>query len=212
MSIQEAYTNWSATYDEDHNLTRDLDGTVTWTTLENRTFRSVLELGCGTGKNTELLARVGQTVHALDFSEGMLARAREKVRSANVTFAVADLTRPWPRPDLSADLIVCNLVLEHVWNLGFIFTEAACVLMEGGFFFLCELHPFRQYQGTNANFRRGRETTEIPAFIHHLSDFTGAAEEHGFVLQSFREWWHEEDRNKPPRLASFLFEKRRERE
>ncbi|MEH1985744.1 MULTISPECIES: hypothetical protein [unclassified Nostoc] len=33
MSIQAAYDNWSATYDADENLTRDLDRIVTRETL-----------------------------------------------------------------------------------------------------------------------------------------------------------------------------------
>jgi malonyl-CoA O-methyltransferase len=207
MKIQDAYTNWSTTYDADRNLTRDLDETATRQTLEVGRFRSILELGCGTGKNTIFLARIGGTVHAVDFSEGMLARAEEKVRRGNVTFAVADLTKTWDYPDRGADLVVCNLVLEHIPDLDFIFAEVARVLTDGGRFFLCELHPCRQYGGTKANFSHDEETTEIAAFVHHLSDFTGAAEAHGLVLKSLREWWHDEDANKPPRLVSFLFEK-----
>ncbi|MBC8136360.1 MAG: class I SAM-dependent methyltransferase [Fibrella sp.] len=212
MSIQQAYTDWSATYDDDRNLTRDLDRIVTRKTLADHRYRSILELGCGTGKNTAFLAQVGQVVHALDFSEGMIARAKEKVASGNVTFAVADLTQRWHREDDTADLVVCNLVLEHVPNLPFIFAEVARVLTPGGQFFLCELHPFRQYGGTKANFQRGGEVTEIPAFIHHLSDFTDAAAEHGLMLKILKEWWHEEDQNKPPRLVSFQFEKPKGRE
>ncbi len=72
---------------------------------------------------------------------------------------------------------------------------------------MSELHPFRQYQGTQANFRNEHETVEIDAFVHHLSDFTEAARKNGLSLKSMKEWWHEEDLNKPPRLVSFLFEK-----
>jgi malonyl-CoA O-methyltransferase len=82
-------------------------------------------------------------------------------------------------------------------------------LVDAGRFFSCELHPFRQYQGTQARFQRGAETVEIPAFVHHLSEFTDAAARHGLSLKSFKEWWHEEDtRDKLPRLVSFMFEKR----
>ncbi|MBC7807938.1 MAG: methyltransferase domain-containing protein [Akkermansiaceae bacterium] len=207
MKIQDAYTNWSATYDADRNLTRDLDEIATRQTLESGRFRSILELGCGTGKNTMFLAQIGETVHAVDFSKGMLARAEQKVRFENVTFAVADLTKKWEYPDGSADLVVCNLVLEHIQDLDFIFAEVERVLTAGGRFFLCELHPFRQYGGTKANFQRGDETTEIAAFTHHLSDFTDAADEQSLALRSLKEWWHEEDKREIPRLVSFLFEK-----
>jgi ubiquinone/menaquinone biosynthesis C-methylase UbiE len=52
MNVQEAYNHWSATYDTDTNLTRDLDRLVTTNTLSNLKFKSAIELGCGTGKNT----------------------------------------------------------------------------------------------------------------------------------------------------------------
>jgi len=207
MTIESAYTDWSATYDQDRNLTRDLDQIVARQMLEHVRCRSILEIGCGTGKNTALLAAIGDHVRAFDFSSGMIAQAKEKIRAENVTFAVADITNPWPCEDRCADLIACNLVLEHVENLSFIFAESFRTLMHGGRFFVSELHPFRQYQGTKANFQRDEERTEIPAFVHHLSDFTDAAAAVGLTLRNFKEWWHEEDRNKPPRLVSFVFEK-----
>ena len=207
MSIRKAYTHWASTYDSDRNLTRDLDQVVTRNTLAGQRYTYILEIGCGTGKNTALLAQIGQHVRALDFSEGMLDRAKKKLQMDNVTFAVADITKQWPCKDQSADLIVCNLVLEHIENLSFIFAEAVRVLVKGGNFFVCELHPFRQYQGTKANFQQEQETTEVQAFVHHISDFIDAARGHGLLLKNFKEWWHEEDQNKPPRLASFMFEK-----
>ena len=205
--IQRAYCQWSETYDSDRNRTRDLDQMVTRETLARLHFKSIVELGCGTGKNTALCAQIGDLVCALDFSEGMIARAKEKVPSGNVTFALTDLIQPWPREDRSADLVVCNLVLEHIQDISFTFSEASRVLVEGGRFFISELHPFRQYQGTQANFRRDQETIGIQAFVHNISDFTGAAENNGFALKQIKEWWHEEDGGKPPRLVSFMFEK-----
>lgn len=207
MNIQDAYTDWAATYDEDRNRTRDLDQQVTQATLGHQHFGAIVEIGCGTGKNTALLAQLGDRVRALDFSTGMLARARAKVQAANVTFAEADLTQPWPVADSSADLVVCNLVLEHIEDLHFILAEAGRVLTPGGRFFICELHPFRQYAGTVANFQRAAGAVQIDAYVHHISDFLAAAAASGFALASLREWWHAEDEGKPPRLVSFVFEK-----
>ena len=207
MSIQNAYNEWSETYDTDQNLTRDLDQKVTRETLANLRFDSILEIGCGTGKNTAFLVEVGGRVHALDFSEGMIEKAREKVETENVTFSVADLTQPWPCEEQAYNLIVCNLVLEHIEDLSFIFSEACRVLEEKGKFLINELHPFRQYEGKKARFDTGEQITEIPAFVHHISDFLNAASNSGLTLVKLNEWWHEQDQGKPPRIVSFLFEK-----
>jgi len=205
MSISEAYTKWSATYDSERNLTRDLDGTITRQLLRGKQYRTILEAGCGTGKNTGYYASISQHVHALDFSKGMLTEAREKVQQHNVTFTTADLTGTWPIPDQAVDLVVCNLVLEHIKDLAFIFSEAARVLVEGSEFFICELHPFRQYMGKQAIFEHGDEAITIDAYVHHLSDFLHAAQSANLTLTHLNEWWHQEDAGKPPRLVSFLF-------
>jgi malonyl-CoA O-methyltransferase len=207
MKIQDAYTRWSATYDSDRNLTRDLDRRVTESTLGDRNYQNILELGCGTGKNTALLDLIGRKILALDFSPGMLQRAKSKIPTGHVFFVRADLTKPWPAQTGAFELVVCNLVLEHIEDLAPVFYQASQSLTVGGEFFVSELHPFRQYQGTQANFRNEQETVAIEAFVHHLSDFTEVARQHGLSLKMMKEWWHEEDLNKLPRLVSFLFEK-----
>jgi len=207
MNIQKAYDEWSATYDSDENLTRDLAQKVIREELANLHFISILEMGCGTGKNTSFLAQIGASVHAIDFSEGMIEKAKKKVQAENVRFSVADLTQKWPCENRSYDLIVCNLVLEHIEDLSFIFSEAFGVLEEEGRFLVNELHPFRQYEGKKARFGKGEEVTEIPAFVHHISDFLNAALNNELTLVKLNEWWHEDDQSKPPRLISFLFEK-----
>jgi ubiquinone/menaquinone biosynthesis C-methylase UbiE len=207
MRIHDAYNVWSNTYDLDRNLTRDLDQMVTKLTLANLHFHTILEIGCGTGKNTSLLAQISERVWALDLSVGMLQQAKTKLDPNHVLFAVADVTKPWPCKAESIELIVCNLVLEHIQELSVIFAEAHRALLPGGHFFLSELHPFRQYQGTQANFRREQQTIEIQAFVHHLSDFTDVAARFGLALEGFKEWWHETDKDKPPRLVSFMFQK-----
>lgn len=207
MNIQKAYNEWSLSYDSDENLTRDLDQQVLREALANLHFTSILEIGCGTGKNTSFLSQIGEHVHALDFSEGMIAKARAKVRIVNVRFSIADLTKKWPCENRAYDLIVCSLVLEHIEDLSFIFSEAFRVLQEQGQFLVNELHPFRQYEGKKARFNRGEAVTEIPAFVHHISDFTNAASHNGLRLVTLNECWHAADQNKLPRIISFLFEK-----
>jgi len=208
VNIQDAYDGWSNIYDTNMNLTRDLDSTLTRNLLAGRRFDSILELGCGTGKNTAFFAGIGLRVHALDFSDGMIQKAKEKVRTGNVRFERTDLTKPWPCEENVHDLISCNLVLEHIEDLSHIFAEATRTLKTNGQFLINELHPFRQYRGTKARFERGSETVEVEAFVHHISDFIRAAESSGLTLVRLDEYWHEEDGGKPPRIISFIFDKR----
>jgi malonyl-CoA O-methyltransferase len=208
MSIQNAYNEWSDIYDSNENLTRDLDQTLTRNMFAGQRFNSILETGCGTGKNTAFLVEIGTRVHALDFSQGMIEKAKEKVKAKNLHFSMADLTKRWPSEDADYDLITCNLVLEHIQDLTHIFSEAARTLQAGGKFFINELHPFKQYRGTKARFEKGNEIIEVDAFVHHISDFTNEAASHNFALLKFGEYWHAADANKPPRIVSFLFEKK----
>jgi malonyl-CoA O-methyltransferase len=67
--VRDAYNSWAATYDIDRNLTRDLDAQITREVLAGSRYSLILEIGCGTGKNTQLLAEIGENVTALDFSE-----------------------------------------------------------------------------------------------------------------------------------------------
>jgi malonyl-CoA O-methyltransferase len=205
METRQAYAEWASTYDSDRNRTRDLDEMVTRKILAGQHFKSILEIGCGTGKNTSLFAQVGEQVQALDFSEEMIAQARAKSSAANVEFTVADITQRWPVDDGSIDLISCNLVLEHIADLSHVFAEAVRVLANNGRFFISELHPFRQYQGTVATFTRADALIKIPAFVHHISDFLNAANANRLTLTQLNEWWHEEDDGKPPRLSTFMF-------
>lgn len=208
MSIQDAYDRWSATYTQDRNLTRDLDYSVTQQILTGLPGRAALEIGCGAGKNTTWLAQTGWRVLALDFSIGMLQQARRKLSPSAVAFVAADITRPWPCGAQTVDLVSANLMLEHTPDLVFIFAQARRSLRLGGHFFISELHPERQYLGVKARFRQGDDVIEIPAFVHHLSDYLTAASAHGFTVVSQNAWRHAEDVAALPRLASFLFEKR----
>jgi len=207
MNIQDAYDEWSDIYDTNVNRTRDLDAERMHLLLKGQRFPSIVELGCGTGKNTEFLTTLGDSVLALDFSEKMLAKARQKVTASHVRFEQADITQPWNCPADTVDLITCNLVLEHIKDLNHIFTQAARTLHSGGWFLINELHPFKQYGGTKARFERGENIIEVDVFIHHISEFIYAAEKNGLKLLKFDEVWHEDDEDKPPRLVSFIFEK-----
>lgn len=208
MSIQASYDRWASDYDAVRNFTGELDERLTEDSKPFFQNKSVVELGCGTGKNTLIICPWAKSIHAIDFSEKIIEIAKKKVSSfKNVQFFVSDLNEKWPIKNGTADIILCSLVLEHIENLRFIFSEAARILNEKGLFWIRELHPFRHYIGSRAYFHQKGEKVEIKAFTHHISDFVEAGKCANFQLKELKEYWHEEEKSKFPRLISFLFKR-----
>ena len=208
MSIEKFYNSWSASYDADRNLTRDLAGTVLRELLADKRFNTIVETGCGTGGNTIFLASLCSSLIALDFSEGMLSVAQAKASTdelaSRITFVQSDLTTPWPVQSGSADCVVCTLVLEHIDELVPVFREAWRVLNRGGAFLVSELHPERQLLGGKATFQSEGRQIEIPAFNHSEQQFTEAACSAGFSEFTIRSHRHPADGDKSPRIFSMF--------
>ena len=212
--IAAAYNEWAETYDTDHNRTRDLAGQVLREADLNFAGRTVIEVGCGTGRNTEWLVQSAPglaEIVGLDFSEEMLARARERVRDPRVRFIQHDVRARWPVANASADLVVAMLILEHVEILEPFFNESARTLNAGAELFICELHPMRQLLGGQAQFTSTQtgEHRRVPAVLHNTSDYLNAALSSGFELMKMGEWRDADALAKDlPRLVSLRFRRR----
>ncbi len=210
-SVSHLYDAWSETYDEDANRTRDLAGRALRAASLRGLSGDVVELGCGTGENTVWLTERARSLVAVDFSEGMLRKAREKVGAAHVVFLAHDLLRPLPLPEGSADLVAIVLVLEHLPAVAPVLTEAARVLRPGGELFICEYHPFRQLTGGQARFHRpgSEQPVKIPAYLHMLSEFVSAGIEAGLTLDRLAERFDAEppEEGTLPRVLALTFRK-----
>ena len=213
--IAAAYDEWAETYDSVQNRTRDLAAVALRQADLNLADRSIVEIGCGTGRNTEWLLERAAGIVVMDFSEAMLARARGRVNDPRVRFIQHDVRTTWPLPDHSADLVIAMLILEHVEILEPVFAEAARVLRAGSEFFVCELHPERQLLGNQARFTdvKTGEQTLIPAFLHLIEHYLQAAAAAGFEVVKLGEWRDEEADSPeeiPPRVLSIHFRLRRD--
>jgi ubiquinone/menaquinone biosynthesis C-methylase UbiE len=209
--IAAAYNDWAETYDIVQNPTRDLAAQALRQSGLNLAGRTIVEVGCGTGRNTEWLARpdAGATaIVSLDFSEGMLKRARERVRDPRVRFVQQDVRDTWSLRNATADIVIIMLVLEHIEHLEPIFAEAARTLKTGGEVVIFELHPARQLMGKQARFTNTRtgENTRVTAFLHQTADYHNAAFFSGFELVREVDWNDSEAQvDTPPRLLSLQF-------
>lgn len=86
--------------------------------LNDRAPRRVLDLGCGPGHTTRLLARMfpGATVCGLEQSEAFLAEAR-RTATSETSFEHADVSL-MPLPGAPADLVYARFVLSHLRERG----------------------------------------------------------------------------------------------
>jgi ubiquinone/menaquinone biosynthesis C-methylase UbiE len=213
-SVASAYDRWASTYDTDINRTRDLDASVVRRSAPKVDGRDVLELGPGTGKNTTWIAQRARSVVGLDASAGMLAIAQARVVADGVAdrvhFVRHDITAAWLIASASIDVVIGDLVLEHVEDVGHVFAEAARVLRPAGNVFICELHPIRQFLGGRAHFvdAASGEVVDVPVFRHTVGEFVNRGVEAGLVVERADEWPDEGHSEAPPRLLSVLFGKR----
>jgi ubiquinone/menaquinone biosynthesis C-methylase UbiE len=95
-----------------------------------------LDIGCGVGRLTRVLAETASHVHAIDVSSEMLEQARElNAHLTNVTWHHGDGTTLHPVGDASIDAIVSHVVFQHIPDpritLGYV-REMGRVLKPGG--------------------------------------------------------------------------------
>jgi ubiquinone/menaquinone biosynthesis C-methylase UbiE len=207
MDTRQAYNDWAAQYDTNLNRTRDLEARSLRVTLKDLPFETCLEIGCGTGKNTVWLIEKAGHITAVDLSEEMLAKARAKIKTPAVDFVQADITADWTFRDKLYDLVTFSLVLEHIADPGAIFSKVAASLKEGGYVYIGELHPCKQYAGSKARFETPAGTQVVDCFNHHVSDFTELPRQYGLVPVLVNEYFDADDRNGVPRILTVVLQK-----
>lgn len=205
MDVKQAYNIWANQYDTNINKTRDLEALSLRSVLSDFEFDNCLEIGCGTGKNTEFLLTKSKQVTAVDLSDEMLSKARQKIMAENVQFIQADITNDWTFAAKQYDLVSFSLVLEHVENLNDIFKKVSTVISSNGIVYVGELHPFKQYTGTKARFDTETGQQIVTCFNHNLSDFTLAAKQNGFEIFIIDEYFDDNDKKSIPRILTLLF-------
>ncbi len=139
----------------------------------------ILDLGCGKGENTLLLADRGAHVLSMDISESLIALARQRLEINRVSGDVAFLTgsaHNIPLRDESVDVVFGIAILHHL-HLARAAAEVHRVLRQGGRAIFQEpiqnsklirgirkLIPYR---------RRDISPFERPLSDQKLADFTG---------------------------------------
>jgi len=105
-------------------------------TFKDNKIRTVLELGCGQGRDTWFFARNGLEVTALDYSEAGICQMKEKAKEGgNVSLKVHDARNPLPFPEASFDAVYSHMFFTMEFSeeeVAKMLTECLRVLRPGG--------------------------------------------------------------------------------
>lgn len=207
VSAREGYDRWSAIYDAEDNPLIALEEPRVAELLGDVAGLEALDLGSGTGRHTLRLASAGARVTALDFSDGMVARAAGKPGWERVRFVQHDLTQPLPLADASFDRVGCFLVLDHIPDLVAFFRECGRVCRPNGFIVASTVHPSMLLRGILAHFRDPASGRDVcpQAVAHQISDYVMAALHAGLTIDHLSE--HAVDEAlaaRSPRAAKYL--------
>ena len=100
----------------------------------------VLDAGCGEGYLTRILAAAGADATGIDISPRLIAQARAKDPGGDITYQVADLSKPLPGPPF--DVIASYLVLNDVPDYRGFAATLAGALRPGGVAVLAFNNPY----------------------------------------------------------------------
>lgn len=131
-------------------------------TMKGRGVKTVLDLGCGSGRHTVYLAKNGFRVFGLDNSESGIEITKQWLKKEDISakLQVQEMTNKFPYDDASFDAIVSIQVIHHadVATIKNIIAEMERVIKKGGFIFITV--PKLKNQGIN--FKQIEPNTFIP--------------------------------------------------
>ncbi len=143
-----AYEVWAESYDTMPNPLIDAESAAVHAELVQIHPGRAVDVGCGTGRHTQMLVSLGHSVTAVDFSKPMLHRLPRHLMTSLVQCTALDL----PLRDGSFDLVLCGLLASHLDSLDTLIRELARIVRRGGHVLLSDIHPWAVALGAHAMF------------------------------------------------------------
>lgn len=183
LSTLDAYDRWASTYPPTaHNPLMQAEQAAMRALWPDVTGRRALDLACGTGRYSRMLADGhAADVTALDSSVAMLQQVSvgRRVR-ANMMHL--------PFVDGAFDVVISGLALGHAWAIGPWMREIARVLGGGGLLLYSDFHPEAARAGLIRSFtdEHGRSHT-LPHCDYDLASQLQAASAANLSVEVVRE-------------------------
>lgn len=179
VSLSEGYARWASRYDTWKNPLVAVEEPVVTKLLQALSFRTVLDVGVGTGRHALRLVARGAWVVGMDLSPEMLAVAKSKstLNGQAVALLRATLEDSFPVFGGRFDLVLCSLALSHVANLRASFQEFARMQAPQGICLISEFHP-------EAIATRWRTSLQEPDGVYRLPNQPHTREDYVEGLQA----------------------------
>jgi len=207
LPTREGYDRWAPIYDGEDNPLVLLEERHLTPLLGDVRGLDLVDLGCGTGRQAVRLAAAGARVTAVDFSDGMVAKARGKPGWDRVRFVAHDLTRPLPFAEQAFDRVLSCLVLDHIGDLAAFFSECRRVCRPDGFVLVSVFHPALMLRGIQARFidpATGRDVRPA-SHANQVSDYVMGVVRSGLRLEHMSEHAVDDElAARSPRSAKYL--------
>ncbi|HKQ49977.1 MAG TPA: class I SAM-dependent methyltransferase [Phycisphaerae bacterium] len=189
LPTREGYNRWAEIYDTEDNPLIVLEEPRVRELLGDVRGLRVADIGCGTGRHALRLAAEGAVVTAVDFSEGMMEKARAKPGADRIRWLHHDIGQPLPLGDGEFDRVLCALVLDHVQDLEAFFRELIRICRPEGVVVISSFHPAMMLRGVQARFvdpTTGRDTRPA-SFANSISDYVTGAVRAGLTIEHMSE-------------------------
>ena len=150
--------------------------------MDLRPEHRVMDLGCGAGWATRLLARESGSVVGLDVADEMIRLARESSGAfGNVRYAVGSASQI-PEADDSFDRILSVESFYYYADQGLALQEIFRVLTPGGrLFILINLYKDNEYS------LQWVHLLKVPVHVRSAAEYVAMLREHGFVNAEWRQ-------------------------
>ena len=140
IPIEKRASNWNEVYKKKGKLQYKYDPIVEEKVIpifSNNGVKKILDLGCGTGRHSEILEKNGFRIVGVDISEVATNISEEALNNSHIAFFTGDM-KDIRFPDSYFDAVFCFQVIHHakVYEIWKAFDEITRVLKKDGILFV----------------------------------------------------------------------------